>query len=166
MLVKKVGENHDGKVLDWMAGRDRALDPNFVMQTQGMSIMPPCYILQGDNCDTTVRVRDMRSENQNKSLHYFNTYAAKDRQHFYKMDSTSNSKSSDLRSAPLSTFLPTMEDCKAIRDNYIFPVAKVLVEHLKFLHPLKKCVPCHVTHKYSLEMSRKSEIVSSHNMCR
>ena len=40
---------------------------------------PPCYIIQGDNIDKTVRVRSMRVDNQNKSIHYFCSYAARDR---------------------------------------------------------------------------------------
>ena len=154
VVVKKLGEKHDQKVLDWVAGQ--VLDPGFILHSQLISR----YILQGDNYDTTVRARDMRMDNQNKSLHYFNTYAAKDRPDFYKLNSDHKATSKDIKSAPTSTFLPTMEDCKKVRDNYVVLVSRVLVDHLTFLHPLKKCVPCHVVHKYSNEMSKKSEIVS------
>jgi hypothetical protein len=155
VVIKKLGEKHDQKVLDWVAGQ--VLDPGFTLHSQ---LVPPCYILQGDNYDTTVHARDMRMDNQNKSLHYFNTYAVKDRPDFYKLDSGHTATSKDIKCAPTSTFLPTMEDCKNIRDDYVI-VAKVLVDHLTFLHPLKKCVPSHVVHKYSSEMSKKSEIVSN-----
>ena len=73
-MCKKLGENHDSQ---GMKGG------NFTLQSQEICVTPsgpsPCYILQGDNYDTTVRVRDMREDNQNKSLYYFNTYAVKDR---------------------------------------------------------------------------------------
>ena len=82
VVVKKLGEKHDQKVLDWVAGQ--GLDPGFTVHSQPV---PPCYILQGDNYDTTVHAQDMRMDNQNKSLHYFNTYAVKDRPDFYKLDS-------------------------------------------------------------------------------
>ena len=75
VVVKKLGEKHDQKVLDWVAGK--AFDSDFTLHSQ---LVPPCYILQGDNYDTTVHVR---MDNQNKSLHYFNTYAVKDRPDFY-----------------------------------------------------------------------------------
>lgn len=47
-----------------------------------------------------------------------------------------------------------------VRENYIVLTGRVLADHLAFLEPLKKCVPRHVLHKYSSEMSKKSEIVS------
>ena len=158
-MCKKLGENHDSQVFNWMKGG------NFTLQSQEVCVTPsgpsPCYILQGDNYDTTVRVRDMREDNQNKSLHYFNTYAVKDRPEFYKMDSTDNTLPTDIESAPKSTFLPTMADCKDIRDNYIVLIARVLTECLTFLHPLKQCVPSHILHEYSSLMSQKSDIVSA-----
>ena len=98
-------------------------------------------------------------DNQNKSQHYFNMYAVKDRPDFYKLDSDHKATSKDIRSAPTSTFLPTMEDCKEVQDNYVVLVVRVLVDHLAFRHPPKMCAPCHVMHKYSSEMSKKSEIV-------
>ena len=160
MVVKKLGKKHDQKVLHWVVGK--AFDSGFTLHSQ---LVPPCYILQGDNYDTTVHARDMRMDNQNKSLHYFNTYAVKDRPDFYMLDSDHSATSKDIRSAPISTFLPTMEDCKKVQDNYVVLVARVLVDHLTFLHSLKKCVPCHVEHKYSSEISKKSEIVSN-SICR
>lgn len=160
LVFKKLSENHDRQVFDWMNRENLCSD--FALQAQEVSVAPPspCFILQGDNYDTTVHVRDMRMDNQNKSLHYFNTYAAKDRPEFCKMDSTDNSSPTDIMSAPKSTFLPTMVDCKAVRDNYIVLVARVLTEYLTFLQPLKQCVPSHVLHQYSSLMSEKSEIVS------
>ena len=107
VIIKKLGEKHDQKVLNWVAGQ--GLDPGFTLHSQ---LIPPCYILQGDNYDTTVHARDMRMDNQNKSLHYFNTYAVKDRPDFYKLDSDHKATSKYIRSTPTSTFLPTMEDCK------------------------------------------------------
>lgn len=155
MIVKKLGEKHDQKVLDWIEGQ--ILDPTIILYSQ---LIPPYYILQGNNYDTTVHARDMCMDNQNKYLHYFNTYAAKDRPDFYKLDSDHKASSNDIKASPVSTFLPTMEDCKKVRQNYIVLVARVLVDHLTFLQPLKKCVPCHMLHRYSSEMSKTSEIVS------
>lgn len=63
LVMKKLREKHDQKVLDWMEG-------NFTLHSH---VLSPCYILQGDNYDTTVHARDMRMDNQNKSLHYFIT---------------------------------------------------------------------------------------------
>ena len=51
------------------------------MQQQVIAIPSQCYdvIFQGDNVDKNVYVRDMRVDNQSTSLHYFNTYAVKER---------------------------------------------------------------------------------------
>ena len=51
------------------------------MQQEVIAIPSQCYdvIFKGDNVDKNVHVRDTRVDNQNTSLHYFNTYAVKDR---------------------------------------------------------------------------------------
>lgn len=118
----------------------------------------PCYVIQGDNIDKTVRARDMHVDHQNQSLHYFNSFAVKDR--IPKVHNPVELNHQRVDSAPLSTFLPTVDDCNAIRDGYITLVSRVLVEHLEFLAPFKQCVPQYIVHTYSQEMSKKSEMVS------
>ena len=146
-------------------------------EMQQVMVMPPqCYdvIFQGDNVDKNVHVRDMRVDNPNTSLHYFNSYAVKDRvpcpssTHVparegatcscYEVDSAQVPK--DLRNAPCTTFLPSVTDCKNLRDSYIRIVATVLVENFTFLHQFKECIPLDLNHKYSDHMAKKSEIVS------
>ena len=117
----------------------------------------PCYVIQGDNIDKTVRARDMRVDHQNQSLHYFNSFAVKDR--IPKVDNPVELDHQTVDSAPLSKFLPTVNDCNDIRDGYITLMSRVLVEHLAFLAPFKQCVPQHIIHTYSQEMSKKSEMV-------
>ena len=111
----------------------------------------------------------MRVDNQNTSLHYFNSYAVKDRvpcssRHAsakgascYNIDSAKIPE--DLKNTPYTTFLPSVEDCKNLRDNYIHIIARVLVENFTFLKPFKACIPS-LKHKYSDHMAKKSEIVS------
>ena len=110
-----------------------------------MAIPLQCYnvIFQGDNVDKNVHVRDIRVNNQNASLHYFNTYSVKDRvpcssthdpakegARCYEIDGAKIPK--DLRSTSPTTFLPSVTDCKNMRDNYIHIVATVLVEKFTF----------------------------------
>ena len=121
----------------------------------------PCYVIQGDNIDKTVRARDMRVDNQNQSIHYFNSFAVRDR--IPSVENPVESNHQKIDSAPLSTFLPTAEDCSAIRDGYITLISRVLVENLVFLAPFKQCVPQHIVHEYSQEMSKKSEMVGFNN---
>lgn len=113
-------------VFNWMKGG------NFTLQSQEMCVTPsgpsPCYILQGDNYyDTTVHVRDMYEDNQRKSLHYFNTYAVKDKPEFYKMHSTDNSLPADIESAPKSTFL-YLQWCIAKQSGTITPFLLPVLE--------------------------------------
>ena len=43
----------------------------------------PLYKLVGDNIDKVVKPRHMRIDHQAKSLHYFHSYAVKDRIDFF-----------------------------------------------------------------------------------
>ena len=162
-INKKLGENHDAKVLEWMAQTvDVSPEVEFTLHTRTDEVAvqktaDPCYVIQGDNIDKTVRACDMRVDNQNQSLHYFNSFAVRDR--IPKVENPVESDCQKIDSAPLSTFLPTVDDCNAIRDGYITLISRVLVEHLAFLAPFKQCVPQHRVHTYSQEMSKKSEVV-------
>ncbi len=39
----------------------------------------PTFKIVGDNIDKTIRPREMRSDHQTRSLHYFHSYAVRDR---------------------------------------------------------------------------------------
>ena len=155
-IVKLLGINHDQKLLDWMSNTERISGDFPVCH------IPPSYIVQGDNIDKTVCVRNMTTENQNKSLHYFCSYAARDR---VNCDVGEDEPSTDILSLPFTTFLPSISDCSSLRDDYIVLIARILVDSLRFLKPLKGSVPQHITHRYSKEMSKKSETVRTFHYC-
>ena len=118
----------------------------------------PHYILVGDNIDKNVSPRDMRVDHQTKSFHYFHSYAVHDR---IDLSGYSNQiPDIDIESLPLTTFLPSLNDCKKLRDNYIVLASRVLVTHLPFLAPLKGCVPQHIEHVHLKELTKKSDVVS------
>ncbi len=118
----------------------------------------PHYIIVGDNIDKNVSPRDMRVDHQTNSLHYFHSYAVHDR---IDMSGYSNEiPDIDVESLPFTTFLPSLNDCKKLRDNYIILASRVLVRHLAFLAPLKGCVPQHIEHAHLKELTNKSDIVS------
>ena len=100
----------------------------------------PQYVLVDDNIDKNVSPHDMRVDHQTKSFHYFHSYAVHDR---IDLSEYSNGiPDIDVESLPLTTFLPSLNDCKKLRENYIILVSRVLVKHLAFL----------ATHRaYSLE---------------
>ena len=190
---KILGQNHDSKVFEWKAQAVKS--PGFTLHThtgEMRRVVVPSFVLQGDNYDTLVQVCDMRSDSQNRSLHYFNSIAVKDRvapeppnqdqggsqsqdqggsqsqdQGGSQSQDQGGSQSQDqgesghhkLESASLSTFLPSVDDCSALRDGYITLISRVLVENLSFLSTFKQCVPQYSLHKYSEEMAKKSEMV-------
>jgi hypothetical protein len=118
----------------------------------------PHYILVGDNIDKNVSPCDMRVDHQTKSYHYFYSYAVYDR---IDLSGYSNEiPDIDIEALPLTTFLPSLNDCKKLRDNYIILASRVLVTHLRFLTPLKGCVPQHIDHVHLKELTKKSDVVS------
>ena len=162
-MIKLLGVKHDQCVKKWkMLCESQCCQPDSVQSPDSINNMQiairyPMYILVGDNLDKDVSPRDMRVSHQTKSLHYFHSYAVKDRTNF---SACSNEASViDIKSLPLNLFLPSLNDCKKLRDNYIILVSRVLVNHLNFLSSLKDCVPQHIEHIYSREMAEKSDIV-------
>ena len=111
----------------------------------------------GDNIDKRVNPLEMRIDRQVQSLHYFYTYAAKNRcDSIHSEDAKSIGEISKLS---LSVFLPTPSECMDIRNNYVVLVSHIIVEHLPAFKKFKQCVPKHVPHIHSDVMSEKSVMV-------
>ena len=55
--------------------------------------------------------------------------------------------------------LPTAEDITAVKSNLVVLVSRVLTQYLSGLAPFSKAIAKHITHKYTAEMSKKSEVV-------
>ena len=60
-----------------------------------------------------------------------------------------------LDSLPADFFLPTASDVQAVKVNLV----TIVNRYIHHLSPLSKSIPKHILHKYSGEMSRKSEVV-------
>ena len=139
-------------------------NPSSDTQTEGdlsqvlSSSSYPHYLLVGDNLDKNISPRDMRVENQVKSLHYFHSYAVHDR--IDVSDLSDDQPQVDLQSLPVTTFVPSVDDCIALRSNYIVLVARVIVDRLPYFSGLRQCVVQHIPHRYSKAMEQKSKIVS------
>ncbi len=124
------------------------------------SAHPPAlktYKLVGDNLDKNVRPRDMRSDYQGRSLHYFHTYAVRDR-----VDLTNVSDvqiSPDLSAIDLTSLLPTAADRGELENNFAVLIARVLRKHMPFFAKFGKGVERHIQHEFAHEMSLKSEVV-------
>ena len=66
---------------------------------------------------------------------------------------------SKLSQVPSSSFLPTCDDVHKVKTNLVIIVSRVLTQYITALTPLSKAIPKHITHRYSTEMSKKSEVV-------
>jgi L1 cell adhesion molecule like protein len=68
----------------------------------------PTYKVVGDNINKQVKPRDMRSDHQTQSLHYFHAYAVRDRINLDEVDDSPSA--TDESSVNLELLLPTKED--------------------------------------------------------
>ena len=120
------------------------------------------FIVVGDNLDETVKPRYTRCDQYHtKSLHYFNSYALKDRislDHLQTFQDTPHPHHVEA-----STILPSASDDTTLRNNFITLVSRVITKHMLFFKTgFSDVIEWHITHRYSDEMSKKSEVVSKH----
>ena len=94
------------------------------------------YKLVGDNIDKEVRPRDLRSDHQTRSLHYFHTYAVKDRVDL--SDICDKQRMVDLSDIQLTDLLPNADDEKELLANFGFLVFRVLKKHTLFFQSLRR----------------------------
>ncbi len=100
----------------------------------------------------------MRVDHQSQSLHYFNVYAVQDRVDLSHL--SNESRIIDPDEVDFSKFVPLAEDYEAITDNFIVLISGILVKYLPHFSKYAPVVPKAIQHKYSKEMSKKSNVVS------
>ena len=65
----------------------------------------------------------------------------------------------------IEDILPTLSDKDHLQENYIVLFARVICEHIPFSKKnFGECVPLHIEHCYSEQMSQKSDVVSYNNV--
>ena len=97
-----------------------------------------------------------KCNNQTRSLHYFHTYAVRDR-----VDMSQFSDNVNIGEIPLQEILPTCQDEVIMRANLALLVRRVLAKYMPFFGALAKGLERHITHEFSKEMSQKSEVVNA-----
>lgn len=98
----------------------------------------------------------MTLDSQTKSLHYVHAYAVKDR-----IDYSCYSGNRDAGEWELYSILPTHQDYLSLKERFVVHVLRIIVMHLTFFKKdFKGLVPKHLPHRYSSEMSERSEVVS------
>ena len=124
-----------------------------------------CRIV-ADNLDYSVKTRIQTSKHQNMSIHWTHQFAVLDRVTPQRNGSTVNTdvqkkagqkKISELE---LSALLPTPEVNKALENDFIILVSRVLTKYLKAFKMFKDVVVHHIPHEHSNEMAEKSDVVN------
>ena len=117
------------------------------------------FKIVGDNLDKTVRPRHMRLDRQAESLHYFHSYAVKDRINFGNISDVPP-ECPQNPSRDLVKLLPSSDDIHAMQSLFGIHISRILVEHLPFMKPFAGVVDWHIPHVFSSEMAQKSKVVS------
>ena len=115
------------------------------------------YVLVGDNIDKTVNAHHQTMESRNRSLHYFNSYAVKDRcdfSHLPEFESPIERSSYDMK-----CLLPSDDDFEAILLHFAVVVGRMLTTYMPGFDKYIS-LSSQIKHKYSNEMKRKSDVVS------
>ncbi|KAL5510576.1 hypothetical protein EMCRGX_G006142 [Ephydatia muelleri] len=115
------------------------------------------FRLVGDNVDKNVKPRDMRLNSQTTSLHYFHTYAVKDRICFSHLSTDPIEIVQD--SINFEMFYPTVGDNTQLVSNLETLVARMFVQRIPGLQSLSAEATPHIKHLYSKQMALKSEVV-------
>ena len=118
----------------------------------------PTYKLVGDNIDKNVKPREMKIDHQTRSLHYFHTYAVRDR---VNMSGYSDDiRPPNLSEIDVSELLPTNVNESTLRKNFAVIAGRTITKYMPFFSKLHKSLKKHIPHEFSHEMSQKSEVVS------
>ena len=114
----------------------------------------------GDNIDKTVYRRYLRCDQQNISIHYFHSFALKDRVNFSNMSDSFPTNQPGL-SDVLSKLLPNKDDDTQIHNEFAILLSWMLCTHIKFFKDtFADVIDWHIPQKFTAEMSKKSVVVS------
>ena len=122
------------------------------------------FKLVGDNVDSMFKQRYMRSDKHRAGgIHYFHTYAARDRIDFSMLSERFPEPNSLPREEDVAlSLLPSNKDDKAIRKHFAILLSQELVKNVPFFKStFDGAVTWHIKHQFYDEMSSKSEVVSS-----
>lgn len=120
----------------------------------------PTYKIVSDNLDKYVKPRHETTDRHSSSLHYFHSFAVKDRCDMSNL--ADNPSLPDLTSFSIDEILPANADYTSLVENYTIIAARIIQKHIPFFKRNVRRVMRHIPHCYSSEMSQKSEVVSDH----
>lgn len=129
----------------------------FVLKT-GQRDDCPTYQIVGDNVDLHQHPTHRSMERKEKDHHWFHLFATRDR--ITGISLSDDAPTADIATLPLQTFMPSVEECHQLREEFGVLISRVLVEKMAYFSPLKPVVPAHILHKHSDVAKNKSEFVS------
>ena len=112
----------------------------------------------GDNVDFEIHARIQSKDHANQSIHWTHQYAVRDRAVNPKLESTNGPK--PVKGIHLSELLPGELTCATLQKRWAVLISRIITTYLKQFKCFNKQVVWHIPHKYSTEMSSKSDIVS------
>ena len=111
----------------------------------------------GDSVDKQCWVCDLRSDNSGEMVHMFSILVGRSRTPALELPH-GLSNPSPLDGLCSGYFLPSSDDVRAVKENLVRIISRILTKYISGLTPLAKNVPQHILHHYSREMSQKSEV--------
>ena len=136
-LVENVSKLHDAPLKQWIA--------------DGVT-----FKFIGDNVDLKRGVRDARTDHSGQMIHMYSTLVVRSR--LPPLDLCQTGQIRHLSTVPLESFLPSPDDIKHAKSNLVVLVSRLLTQYIKELSPMSRSVPQHIPHKYTDEMSQRSEV--------
>lgn len=119
--------------------------------------LPSTFQIIEDNVDLRQKPSHQTLDRHDKDHHWFHMVAVKDR--VVTGDISVTQPSAMVKDLDQHTFLPTIENCIKLNNEFIILIARILTDRLAAWKCLQDCVPTHIPHKFSKEMAMKSEIV-------
>lgn len=118
------------------------------------NMLQKLYQIIGDNLDFFVRVKHMTSQNQNKSIHWFNMLGIVNRVTGNELDAEYPQRQvNELSSAD---FIPSTSLHAELLSDLIPLVTRVVVDNIPAFSCFRKIAVRHIPHKYSRQMAEPS----------
>ena len=109
----------------------------------------------GDNLDLNRSPAKMSTERKRKSWHWFLMIGLKRRILNPLLDD--ETPICEITELENSRFIPSIEDCTSVEENFLFHIMKVMVKHIDCLKKYEDCVPKHLPHPHTEESSKVSD---------
>lgn len=121
------------------------------------------FRLVGDNIDLMVHARIQSQQHENRSIHWTQQYAVLNRVQETSLDTKRPRKS--LKEVQLIDLLPNQSVQGRLKQRWAVLVSRIVCRYLPAFQHQRDVVIWHIPHRYSKEMSSKSQTVSKIGQC-